>query len=212
MKFIGPGQRRPALSETIGALLSVAITLVAGATVFGYVKTQAGVSENMLATSFGATGSFLSERFVVVDINYSSSAPSTSLSIWFYNSGKVNLYPVRVEIYNASVTGGNKIDIIYDASTVSTTRVKNIGASQVTTTCSTAATSSNEKPTLYNAKLSASQQASGVVNIAQGAISKLTLYMQTPCSSVNISYQTGMTYYVNVLGLFGNTVIYFQTK
>jgi len=58
-------RRRKGVTELITAMLLIAMTLVAGFAVFGYVRLQANVSELSYAQSVGGTMSYLQERFVV---------------------------------------------------------------------------------------------------------------------------------------------------
>ncbi len=196
LKFLR-ASRRSAISEVLGVVLMVAMTLAVGAATWGYINGQARVSETLLGNSVGSTNNFLNERFSVIYFNFSSSA----MSVWFYNSGTVSLYPIAVIVYDSAKTS---IWIKYDASKVT----DNLA------TCSITATSSLEKPTLYNAQLSLGQQVSGFANFGQGSISKLTLTIPSSGSFCghSYSYSTGTTYYAQVIGLFGNTVTYFQTK
>lgn len=91
---------RPGLSEIIGSLLAIAMTLVAGVTVFGYVNTQTGATEKQYGQNVGSSVNALSEKFVVVNANFST----TKVTLWLYNTGSVVLSPVQVIVYNSTVT------------------------------------------------------------------------------------------------------------
>ena len=52
--------------------MTIAVTLVAGTTVFGYVRSQANLSELALSQNVGGTLNFLQERFVVPLVSYTS--------------------------------------------------------------------------------------------------------------------------------------------
>ncbi|MEM0287407.1 MAG: archaellin/type IV pilin N-terminal domain-containing protein [Nitrososphaerota archaeon] len=185
-------QRQRGISDLVGALLTVAITIIAGVAVFSFVNSQAGVSENIYGQSVGNTVSFLAEKFIIVDINYSNNG--NSLSIWLYNTGNINLRVVQVLVYNSS----KSFYMLYNATTV-----KSLSG----TSCS-ASSSGLESPLLYNPTQQSSPQP-GSINLAPGYITILKLTIPSTCS---VSFVKGVTYYVNVLGLYGNTVIYYQTR
>ena len=63
---IGKLPRRRAVSELVGSIWAIAITLVAGAGVWAYVYTQAGASESAYSSSAGQTNNFLAEKFRVI--------------------------------------------------------------------------------------------------------------------------------------------------
>jgi hypothetical protein len=188
---VSRGHRRLGLSEAIGAVLTIALTLIAGAAVFSYVNSQALVSEQQLGASSGATNNYLAEQYSVINANYTAS----SVSLWLYNSGQVNLQPVEVQVYNTAKT----FFVQYSA-----TQVIN---ENNPTGCTVAASTSNENPILYNAAPGANNP-SGVVSIGQGTVGKITLTLP---SCVGYSFTSGTAYYMTVVGHYGNTVTYYQT-
>ncbi len=197
MIFIKPSRKRAAVTEIVGAVLTVAITLIAGAAVFGYVRGQAGVSEQQIAKGVGTTVNFLQERFVVVDLGFGSSTQATA---WLYDNGNTDLQLVRLRLYdsaglvnllyNYTVSGSSKTDYVYDL------------GSSLSTKCKTAA-ASYESPTLSSviAKITTVQSIAFTIPPTT-----------TGCPSFGQTFQSGTTYTVSVLGLYGNTVTYFQKK
>ena len=183
--------RRRGVSEIVATVLTVAITIVAGAAVFGYVNAQSGVSENQLGQAAGAVNNYLSEQYSVVNINFTAS----SMSLWFYNYGGINLQPVQFQLYNAS----KSLFVQFNATKV--VNLDNPGG------CNVAATS-YEHPLLYNA-LPGGSNPGGVVNIARGAIAKITFTLP---SCISTTFTSGRTYYASVTGLYGNTVQYYETR
>jgi hypothetical protein len=172
-------------------MLTIALTIIAGAAVFSYVNGQAGVSEKQLGQAAGATNAFLSEQFSVINVNYTS----TMLTLWFYNYGGVNLQPVEVQVY----TSGKTFFVQYSATQV----INETNPSG----CTVAASTSNEDAILYNAAPGAVNP-SGVVNILQGTVGTETLTLP---GCMTGSYKAGTTYYTTVVGLYGNTVTTYQT-
>ena len=88
-------KRRAGISEILGSLIMVAITLVAGAAVFGFVNGQSGNSANAVGKSAASNINFLNEREVVV---YACLATSSGVcqvggsyaNVYVYNSGLIN--------------------------------------------------------------------------------------------------------------------------
>ena len=59
-------RKRRADSEVMGTRLMVAVTLVAGATVFGFVNGQAAASESQYGASVAINVNSLKEHFVIL--------------------------------------------------------------------------------------------------------------------------------------------------
>src|SRR5712692_10519382 len=100
--------RRRGVSELSGTLMMIAITLVAGTAVFGYVRTQANVSELAYGQNVGGTLNFLQERFVIPLVSYSSD----SVTIYLYNNGQTVDQFTQLEVYGPSRSA---MDVVYDA-------------------------------------------------------------------------------------------------
>jgi hypothetical protein len=168
-------------------MLAIAVTLIAGAAVFGYVNAQAGVTERQLGTGVGGTVNYLQERFAVVDLYFAS---SSQVTVYVYNSGNIALSPVEIILYNS----GRSLYLTYTASTVAYT-TPNCG--------SFTATTSNESPLLWNPTTGSG------LKVSIQAFQAIALTLPT-CSGA--SFVSGTTYVVNVVGLYGNSVTYYQTK
>jgi hypothetical protein len=190
-------RRRIALSEVVGALLSLAITVIAGAAVFGYVNTQAGVTENRYAQSVGSAMGSIQEKFVAVDMSFGS---STSVTVWLYNNGQLTLQLTQIRLfdstgkinllYNYTISGGTKTNYVYDM------------LSTLSTKCKTAA-SPYESPTISS------------VSTLTGNTLAITLTippLQLGCPSFGQSFQSGTIYTVRVVGYYGNIVSYSQVR
>src|SRR5207245_3805948 len=88
--------------------MTIAVTLVAGTTVFGYVRSQANLSELALSQNVGGTLNFLQERFVVPLVSYTSN----SITIYIYNNGQTTDQFTQIEVYGPTRSA---MDIVYDA-------------------------------------------------------------------------------------------------
>ena len=166
-------------------MLSLGVTLVAGVAVWGYARSQAGVQETQLANAVNGNVNFLSEQFVVAQVVYASNA----ITIYIYNSGQAISQFAQIEVYNSTRT---KIDLTYTALKV--TDLNHPG------TCSVTATTSLESPSLLG-----SVPTSFTVSV--GTVSSITL---TFPGCYTGTFKAGFTYFVNLLGRYGNTVTYFQ--
>ncbi len=166
-------------------MLLIAMTVMVGFVVFGYVHLQAGASELSYAQSVGGTLSFLQERFVIALVTYTSN----SVTIYVYTNGHVPSQLAQVEIYGPT---RSTMDVVYDANFVTVSNPASCrGQIQ--------ASSSNESPILGTTTGSFSVKVNNVASIA------LTL---PSCSG--LSFQPGNMYFVKLLGQYGNTATYYQ--
>jgi hypothetical protein len=170
--------------------------LAVGAAVFGFVNQQAGVSSQAYGKSNGVTVNYLQERFEPVEINFnypngcSSHCTSSSLQLFIYNNGNTQNNFQQIEIYNLTAGSRTKIDITYTG-----TYVTNIN-----TACKVAATTSYESPILGSG--------GSAFSVSTGSINSVTLTLPSSCFSGK--FDQGDTYYVDVLGIYGNIQTYFQ--
>ena len=161
------------------------MTMVAGFAIFGYVNSQAGVSELSYAQSVGGTMSFLQERFVTSLVTYTSS----SITVYIYTNGQIPSQFAQIEVYGPTRAS---MDVVYTANTVT---VSNPPACQG----QTAASTSNESPMLGTG---ASDLSVKVNNVG-------TIVLTLP-TCAGLSFQAGNTYFVSLLGRYGNTAVYYQ--
>lgn len=189
MRFANPARRRRGISELVGTVLTIAITIMAGSAVFGYVNGQAGVSEQAYGQSALGAVEALKESYVPFNMVFTS----TTVSVYFYNSGTTAFYPVQLTIYD----GAKALDVLY-----SPTQFVNLNNPSG---CTKSPSSSYLSQPLYNP--AASSQPSNVYGLAQGGISYITLTLT--CS---LTFNTsGTIYYLLVTGLYGNTVSFSQS-
>lgn len=195
LRIVGAARRR-GISELVGSLLAIAMTLIAGAAVFGYVNSQAGVSEVAYGNSVGANVGYLNENFKVIDMYFPS---TTEVSFWLYNVGGGPLLLSSVRLYgtaglvnlmfNFTQSGGSSTNYAYDL----------LGSSSG---CKLTA-ASFESPAL-----------SGVdVKVQNGVLITLTIPgTASGCPSYGQTFNTGTTYDITVVGLYGYSVTYYQEK
>ena len=187
--------RRPAISELVASVLLIAITLITGFAVWGYVDGQAGTTERAYGQSVDANVNYLQEKFVATSMDLSSSSGAT---LWLYNNGNVNLQLVQVRfydsakkidlLYNYTVSGSTKTDYVYDLLSTSPGE------------CKTAA-SAYETPAV------------STVDASPGTTLSLKLTIppaQTGCPSFGQSITSKVVYTAIVVAAYGNTVTYSQ--
>ena len=197
MELAASARRRVGISELVGSVLSIAITVIAGAAVFGYVNTQAGLSALSYGSSVAATNNFLAENFKVFDLNFPSTTQATS---WIYNVGNVNLQLFQVRLYDNS----GQVNILYNYTVSSGTKTHYLYdlRSSLATKCKTAA-SSYESPSITSLSVKTTNARTISLTIPP---------TQTNCPSFGQSYTAGTTYTIFVTGLYGNSVSTYQKK
>lgn len=196
MRFDNRRRGRPGASEAIGAVLAIAITLVAGAAAWSYVRNQAAVSEGAIQNGAQSNNNYLNEHYNVIDMYFGT---TTSTTFWVYNTGSLTYQTFSVRLYgstglvnllfNFTQSNGVKTDQVYDL------------RSSLATKCKTAA-SSYESPSLTGTTL----------KTTNAQIYTLTIPgTQANCPSFGQTWVSGTTYSVVVTGLYGNVVTYSQT-
>jgi len=179
-------RRRHGVSEVEGAVLTIAITLIAGAALFGYVNDEAAVNEQKYGQAVGGTVNFLNERFAVVNMAFPS---SNAVDIWLYNDGQLNLQVAQITLHDGSESQMNLAYPGYSSSTSTETanggfcNSINVPGSSLTT----------------NPTLSSVSAGAGTTPI------EITLQLPSGCALTS-----GLTYDVSVLGVYGNVVTYYS--
>jgi archaellum component FlaF (FlaF/FlaG flagellin family) len=192
-------RKRAGLSEQVGALLLIAITVISGAAVFGYVNSQARVSELNYANSVGNTNNFLAENMKVIDMYF---ATTSQIGIWVYNTGSTTFAPFSVRLYDSA--GLINVLFNYTGTAVKTDRVFDLKANAANfhSTCR-AVGSTYESPTLSTTS----------TKVQNAQLLLLTIPPTTTnCPSYGQLFNTGTAYSVVVTGVFGNTVTFYQLK
>jgi flagellin-like protein len=167
--------RRSGVSELMAAVLTIAITLVAGAALFGFVNGQAAASEQLIGQAAGVNANFLAEKFVIADLSFTQN----TVNIWIYNNGAIDLQIAQVTVYD-STRGTCTTNCFYVSFT----------AGQPSSTCSVQ-----------------SSAVSGFYLKQRSPVQEISLSLSPPPTGCGpYSFGNGDTYYVSVLGLWGNEV------
>jgi len=202
-------RRRVAVSELVGTLIMVAITLVAGAAVFGWINGQAGTSENAYGVSVANNVNFLRERFVVVTQTFTGTGTNgacaggtspnlqcTGANFWVYNNGQISFTLGSLRIKNltnipSSAANHNPLNLLLYSSCSGTNcgyvAYDKLGATVI---CS------NTTPL------------PGLSNLAIGSLSSSPYQISMPssCGAQGPLYlYDGLSYTFAFTGLYGNT-------
>jgi flagellin-like protein len=212
--FMTNERKRRAISEILGTLLMVGITLVAGAAVFGWANGQAGASEQALGQSAANQANYYHESFVVVSIQFSyNSGTSTGackatggntwcdqVSVAVYNNGQVGLTIQSIVLANASSTSASGSSVPLLRVTFGLTSAAAGAYNAPSYTCGT---TNGPPPTVSENLLQ-----SGVSEPIAKQSSPPTLFTFTLPSScpTNSGILDGALYSVQLVGLYGNTV------
>lgn len=167
-------------------MLLLTMTIIAGFALFAFVRSEAGSSELSYAQNVGGTISYLQERFVVPQVAYSTH----SMTVYLYTDGQIPTQIVQVEVFGPSRSA---MDVVFDANYVTVN-------DPVSCAGQTSAGPSNEAPLLGTG--------AGSLSVSVNYVASIALTLPT-CSG--LSFQPGTTYFVELLGLQGNAVTYYQT-
>ena len=191
-------RNRVAVSELVGTLIMVAITLVAGAAAFGWVNGQAGVSENVYGQSAAAGSNYLREHFAPVTSTFggtgaggtcSGTLPNrvcTTASFWVFNNGQLAFTLSSLQIQSPKGSP-NYLYIVYTATGFT-------------------AYSSPTGPTISCSPSTPGFSPTTTVPI--GTLSSTPYSVTIPnCNGVNDIF-VGQSYIITMTGLYGNVVSY----
>lgn len=179
----------------MAAVLTIAVTLVAGAALYGYVNGQAANSENNIGVANARNVNFLNEQFVVAQIVYNAYPSTNSVTIYFYNSGEVTGNFVSIDVFS----GHNAMNVLFTGTGVDYLIPSQSGCS----VSITGGSSQYESSILGNDPNSFSVPIGGITSI------KLTL---PNCNAfpTGSTFSAGNTYGVTVVGQYGNLATAYQ--
>ena len=178
-------------------MLAIAMTLIAGAATWGYVRSQAGSSEGAMQANAVNTNNLLSEHFAVVDMYFGT---TTSATFWVYNTGSLTFQIQSVRLYD---TNGS-VNLFYNytqSGSVRTNQVYDLKSS-LSAKCKTAA-SSYETPSLTGTTVRTTNEQPYTLTIP-GTTSN--------CPSYGMAFINGTTYSVVITGIYGNAVTFSQQR
>jgi len=201
-----PTGRRAGVSELLGTLMMVAITLIAAAAVIGWIGGQAATSETALGANAADQANYFKENFVFVgtEFSYGSNPCATfpgqgtfcnRASVDVYNNGAISLTLKYISIVNST------------SKSVSGTPVPLLSVSENLTSSST-----NTYTVKYDCggTTGVTSSASVVTGTQPVSVQSVppTVYTVTLPSACSITsgILDGASYTITALGLYGNTV------
>jgi hypothetical protein len=190
----------------------IALTIIAGAAVFGWAITQAGTSEGALGQSAAKQANYYSESFVAVSVQFSynngvttSACPSSGgqnwcnqVSVAVYNNGGVGLTVQSINLVNAT----------YKSASGSVVPKLSMTLSLASATTGTYNVPSYTCGSTSGAGSSESLLSSGVSEpIATESTPPTVFTFTLPSSCATTStILDGALYSVQIVGLYGNVV------
>ena len=190
------------------------MTLVAGAAIFGYVNSQAGVASQAYGQSVGNSVQYLEEKFTVVDMSWGTTTCGTgscaAVTIWLYNTGSIALSLDQVRLYGVNSTG-TSLDLLYNYSSTGGTQTNRVYdlLSAGTQQCGIAATSYESPAMTGSGSFSAAISSTGTMELIIPPTSAAPTGQTCPSFGLASASPT-TTYYVDAVGTYGNSVTYSQ--
>jgi hypothetical protein len=195
LRFYRRGHRRVAVSELIGAVLAIAITLIAGAATWSFVRSQAVVSEGAIQGNGIATNNLLSGTFAVEDMYFGT---STTATFMIYNTGSLTFQVGSVRLYDSA----GLMNVFYNYASTGAAQVAYVSdlRSASPTQCQTSA-STYESPQLGSTTVFATNSRFYTLTIPSAS---------GGCPSFGQPFTAGTTYTVVVTATSGNVETFSQ--
>ena len=213
-------RKRRAVSEIMGTLLMVAVTLVAGAAVFGFVNGQAATSEGQYGNSVAENVNYLNEHFEILNVqfpagNCQGTVPTRYcqvLQVSIYNTGSSAL-SVRSIMITGPVSSVSATPMYVLATQTSTWAYT---SSSFSTPISGCVPSNSQYTYTYTTTTVVSGTTTTVVTsntdtttvaIPQSMMPPAMFTITLPPRPLSCPwFLDGSNYQIQVLGLYGNTV------
>ena len=186
------GKSRHAVSELMGTLIMIGITLVAGAAVIGWVNGQAGASEQVYGQNVANNVNYLSEHLVVVNIQFPSSGCSGTAPNRYCNV-------MQISIYN----NGALVDSLGSVAVVDKNGVTQAMVAQTTPT-SPGAWCAPNPGCAVSPVLKTTSMTTGPTQ--QPTVFTITLPTAAAACTSLLCFSVGSFYTVQVIGAFGYSV------
>ena len=186
------GKSRHAVSELMGTLIMIGITLVAGAAVIGWVNGQAGASEQVYGQNVANNVNYLSEHLVVVNIQFPSSGCSGTAPNRYCDV-------MQISIYN----NGALVDSLGSVTVVDKNAVTQAMVAQTTPT-SPGAWCAPNPGCAVSPVLKTTSMTTGPTQ--QPTVFTITLPTAAAACTSLLCFSVGQFYTVQVIGAFGYSV------
>ena len=200
---MGSRHSRLAVTEITGTLLMIAVTLVAGAAVIGWVNGQAASSENVLGQNAANQANYFKESFVVVSVQFSNNAPNFCQA----TGGQTYCNQVSIAIYNNGGIGLTIQSVTFANTTSKSASGARVPTMSVALSLPTPTSASYTMTYTCGSTKGTTTAAAPTQPVAQASVPP-TLYTFTlpPLCPITSGILDGASYSLQVLGLYGNLV------
>jgi hypothetical protein len=118
----GRGPSRLAVSEVMGAVVMLAVTISVGFAAWAWARSAAINSERSFGNSIASNINCLNENFLITNVNFSTSTTSplpNEVTVWYFNSGEggVTIATLTVSYSNSTGSGILYTNNVMQAST-----------------------------------------------------------------------------------------------
>ena len=100
-------KQRLAVSEVIGAIIMIAVTITVGFAAWAWARSAAVNAENNFGQAIGTNVTCLNENFVITNANFSSTN-SKQVTAWFFNNGNGTVNISILTISNSTWSYNNQ--------------------------------------------------------------------------------------------------------
>jgi FlaG/FlaF family flagellin (archaellin) len=212
LRLIGR-KKRVGVAEITGSLLMIALTIIAGAAVFGWAISQAGTSEGALGQNAAQQANYYHESFVAVSVQFSYNNGVTTVSCPS-SGGQYWCNQVSVAVYNNGGVGLTVQSIVFGNATDKS------ASGYVVPKLSVSLSLTSAKTGTYNMPSYTCGSTSGVgtpENLLSAGVSEpiatqsspptvFTFTLPSSSCATTSSILDGALYSVQVVGLYGNVV------
>lgn len=211
---LGGRGKRAGIAEITGSLLMIALTLVAGAAVFGWVNGQAGASEGALGQAAAAQANYFHESFVIVSVQFSYNKGGTTETCQA-SAGNTWCNQVSVAVYNNGQVGLTIQSIILTSASSTSASGTSVPPLDVPFGLTSASAGTYNVPS-YTCGTTTGPPPAVSENLLQTGVSEPIAQQSTPPTLFTFTLPTacpttsgildGALYSVQVVGLYGNAV------
>jgi hypothetical protein len=150
---------------------------------FGYVYSDAAINERNLGVAYGNTNNFLSEKFAIVDLAFSG---TNQVNVWVYNNGNIGPQFAQIAVYDSTQSQ------LYATDPAS--------QNPASSGCGTVSQPSVVTATMSGSPLTLGKTMTPITSLSSPT--EITLTLPSGCS-----FSSGTTYYVSILGVWGDDVV-----
>jgi len=215
---LGVRKKRPGIAELTGSLMMIALTIIAGAAVFGWALGQAGVSEGALGQNAATQANYYRESFTIISIQFAYNNGGTpgacqlsggqtwcnQVSVAVYNNGGEGLTVQSIVLSRASATSASGGSVPPLSLTLSLTSAS-AGTYQAPASAPYTCGSTTGPPPTVTENLLATGVSEPIAT-QSASPTMFTFTLPSICATTSGILDGGL-YSVQVVGLYGNAVM-----